>query len=75
MIKVEPDLPKPSAQPTTFFHGTSNRLFVEGWLATTGVEIDEGKQAIIWRKDVVDSVEQHVEIGNLRYVAWISSRI
>ena len=65
VIKVEPDLPEPTAEPTTFLAGASDRFFVQRRLAARGVKVDDTEQARVWREDVVDAIEQRVKVGDL----------
>ena len=46
MIKIEPDLPKPSAKPTAFLLCTTDGFLVERGLPTGGVEVDYTEETI-----------------------------
>lgn len=80
VIKVEPNLPEPTAKPTTFLTGPSDCLFVERWLASGGVKVGDAEQARLWREDIVDAVEQGVKVWNLEAVVgaldeWEETRL
>lgn len=70
MIKVEPDLPEPTAEPTTFLAGPSDRFLVERRLASGGVKVGDAEQARLWREDVVDAVEQRIKVWDLD-ATWV----
>lgn len=65
MIKVEPDLPEPTAEPTTFFAGPSDRFLVQGRLASGGVKVGDAEQARVRREDIVDAIEERIKVWNL----------
>ena len=61
MVKVEPYLPEPATEPTTFLAGASNGLLVKRRLASRGVKVDDTEQARFWREDVVDAIEEKLK--------------
>ena len=65
MIKVEPDLPEPPAEPTTLLAGSSDGFLVHRRLTSRGIKVDDAKQARLWREDIVDAVEERVKVWNL----------
>ena len=74
MIKVEPDLPKPTAEPATFLAGSSDGLFVERGLASRCVEVDDAEQAGLWGEDVVDAIEEGIKVGDLGRRGYFGAR-
>lgn len=65
VVKVEPDLPEPTADPTAFLAGPTDRLLVERRLASRGVKVDDAEQARLGREDIVDAVEEGIKVGDL----------
>lgn len=65
MIKVEPDLPEPATEPTAFLAGSTDHFFVERWLASGGVKVDDAEDARLGREDIVDAIEQCIKVWDL----------
>lgn len=65
MIKIEPDLPKPSAEPPAFLAGPSNGLLVKRELATRGVKIHDAQQTHFGIKQIINSVQERIKAGDL----------
>ena len=67
-IKVEPDLPEPTAEPATFLAGSSDRFLVKRRLASRRVKVDDAEQARLWREHVVDAIEERIKVWHLEKV-------
>lgn len=42
MVKVKPDLPEPTGEPSAFFARTTDCFFMKRGLLSSGIEIDYG---------------------------------
>ena len=62
---IEPDLPKPPRQPTTFLFLPTDRLFVESRLLPSGIEVHNAEKTILGREHVINPIQQGIEIGYL----------
>ena len=68
VIKVEPDLPEPTAEPATFLAGSSDRFLVQRRLASRCVKVDDAEQTRLWREHVVDAIEERIKVWHLEEV-------
>ena len=56
VVKVEPYLPEPTTEPTTFLAGASDGFLVKRRLASRCVKVDDTEQARLWREDILDAI-------------------
>lgn len=76
MIKVEPDLPEPTAEPTAFLAGAPDGFLVERRLTSRGIKVDDAEHAGLWREDIVDTIEEGIKVWNLarEWIKCVSKR-
>ena len=78
VVKVEPYLPEPATEPTTFLAGASDGFLVKRRLASRGVKVDNTEQARLWREDIVDAIEERIKVWDLKEVSvqvlWMNGR-
>ena len=56
MVKVEPDLPKPAADPGTFLACTADRPLMERRVSARGIKVDDAEEAVFGGQDVVYTI-------------------
>lgn len=65
MVEIEPDLPEPPTEPATFLASSTDSPFVQRGLLPRRIEVDDGENACLWSKDIVDAIEQGIKAWDL----------
>ena len=56
VIKVEPDLPEPSTDPTAFLLGATDGLFMKRRLLARGIKVDYAKKPVFGGEYVIYAI-------------------